>query len=168
MPLKPGILQQPLVYTNQSRHQPYYLSTYLMFAGFTLSLILLTLAQLIFFSFKQLRCERITLHKNLFASYMLTAVVKIIYFATSVLNGHVLIENPAWCQVLHVLAEYAPSCNFFWMFCEGLYLYTVLVWTFRSGKRFLYLCCAIGWGVPLILTTIYAAVRSQYKEHTLR
>ncbi|GAB1605604.1 calcitonin receptor-like [Argonauta hians] len=146
----------------------HYMSTYLMFGCFTVSIILLTLGEVIFFSFKQLRCDRITLHKNLFASYILTALLKIIYFSTSVLNGDVLLRNPVWCQVLHVLAEFAPSCNFLWMFCEGLYLYTVLVWTFRSGKRFLYMCCAIGWGLPLILTVIYAVARSQYKSHSTR
>ncbi|XP_060562984.1 calcitonin gene-related peptide type 1 receptor-like [Ruditapes philippinarum] len=51
-------------------------------------------------------------------------------------------------------------CNFLWMFCEGLYLNTIMVYALSSGKILIFSCNAIGWGLPVIFTTIYAVIRS--------
>lgn len=140
---------------------------YGMFAGFSLSIILLTIAQLIFFSFKQLRCDRITLHKNLFASYILTGLTKIIYLASVTTEPTILFENPIWCRVLQIFQEYAVACNFAWMLCEGFYLHTVLVWPFHTGKKLIYLCCGIGWGIPFLLALFYTIFRFQSENNIM-
>ena len=44
--------------------------------------------------FRQLRCDRITIHKNLFLSYVLTGVSWILYYIFVALDGDVLIDNP--------------------------------------------------------------------------
>ena len=55
-----------------------------------------------------------------------------------------------------MLAQYLTTCNFFWMFCEGLYLHTVVVVAFVSGNKLLIACCVIGWG-ELALAADFAA-----------
>ncbi len=50
-----------------------------------------------------------------------------------------------WCQALHAITQYFVSCNFFWMFCEGFYLHTIIVVAFVKGKKLLIGCFIIGW-----------------------
>ncbi|XP_050418804.1 calcitonin gene-related peptide type 1 receptor isoform X2 [Patella vulgata] len=139
---------------------------YVFIAGYCLSLILLTISLVIFFAFRQLRCERITIHKNLFFSYLFTGITWILYFTMVVLHGDVIVANPTWCRGLHIIAQYCTVCNFAWMFCEGVYLHTIMVQAFRSGKTLLICCIVLGWSVPLILTAVYAGVRGSFYEHS--
>ncbi|XP_041367456.1 calcitonin receptor-like [Gigantopelta aegis] len=138
---------------------------YVFIVGFSLSILLLLISLAIFFSFRQLRCERLTLHKNLFISYLLTGISWILFHVFVTLDGNVIIDNPLWCQVMHVFAQYSTVSNFAWMFCEGLYLHTIMVQAFRTGKGLLISCFAIGWGVPLLLTIIYTSLRATISEH---
>ncbi|KAL3832587.1 hypothetical protein ACJMK2_024219 [Sinanodonta woodiana] len=128
-------------------------------AGFSLSLLMLAISLCIFFRFKQLRCDRITIHKNLFVSYVFTGVSWLPYYFLVSLDGHTQLENPLWCQALFVATQYFTACNFLWMFCEGLYLNTIMVYAFNSGKVLISSCYVIGWLLPLVLTGIYAGVR---------
>lgn len=50
-----------------------------------------------------------------------------------------------WCQVLHIITQYLVAVNFSWMFCEGLYLHTIIVVAFATGKKLLVSCLVIGW-----------------------
>lgn len=45
------------------------------------------------------------------------------------------------------------------MFCEGLYLHTLLVIAFVSEEKILKWFYGIGWGIPLLLTIVYASAR---------
>ena len=44
--------------------------------------------------FRQLHCDRIRIHINLFLSYLLTGVTWILYYVLVMLDGFVLLENP--------------------------------------------------------------------------
>ncbi|CAM1323257.1 CALCRL (predicted), partial [Pycnogonum litorale] len=68
------------------------------------------------------------------------------------------------CQILHVFVHYFLVCNYLWMFCEGLFLLTILVIAFVSESTLIIWFYFIGWGVPIILTAIYAAVRATSTE----
>lgn len=46
------------------------------------------------------------------------------------------------------------------MFCEGLYLHTLLVVAFVSEKKILKWFYLIGWGIPAIFAIAYAAFRA--------
>ncbi|XP_045169201.2 calcitonin receptor-like isoform X2 [Mercenaria mercenaria] len=140
---------------------------YIFIGGFSLSLVMLIISLAIFFRFKQLRCERITIHKNLFISYVLTGTAWILYYILVALDGDVLLHNPVWCRILHVLCQYFTVCNFLWMFCEGLYINTIMVYAFSSGKKLILSCYVIGWGVPLLLTGIYAGIRNNTFHQTV-
>ncbi|XP_005093780.3 calcitonin receptor [Aplysia californica] len=141
---------------------------YLFIAGASLSLILLTISLVIFYGFRQLRCDRVTIHKNLFISYIFTALTWIIYYRAVVLDGDVIIANPVWCQFLHVLAQYFTTTNFSWMFCEGLYLHIIMAHALRTGKKLIKCLVIGGWGVPFLLTVVYGAVRggAQTQAHS--
>ncbi|XP_052236197.1 calcitonin gene-related peptide type 1 receptor-like [Dreissena polymorpha] len=118
---------------------------YIYIGGFSFSLVMLLLSLAIFLRFKQLRCDRIKIHVNLFLSYLFTGVSWILYFVLVTLDGKVLIENPLWCRMLHVLCQYFLVCNFLWMFCEGLYLNTIIMCALTVGRKLLIFCYVIGW-----------------------
>ena len=44
--------------------------------------------------FRQLHCERVTLHKHLFTSYVLNGLAWILYYTQAALNAAVLADNP--------------------------------------------------------------------------
>ncbi|CAB1320522.1 unnamed protein product, partial [Coregonus sp. 'balchen'] len=74
-----------------------------------------------------LSCQRITLHKNLFVSYVLNSALTLIYLIAVVNNTDVVERNPVGCKVLHFFHMYMLGCNYFWMLCEGIYLHTLIV-----------------------------------------
>ena len=53
-----------------------------------------------------------------------------------------------------MLAQYLTTCNFFWMFCEGLYLHTVVVVAFVSGNKLAHCLLVSSDGVSLHLQWI--------------
>ncbi|XP_060081543.1 calcitonin gene-related peptide type 1 receptor-like [Ylistrum balloti] len=141
---------------------------FLFIAGYSLSIVLLTVSLVVFLCYKQLRCGRVSIHKNLFLSYVFTGITWILYYSLVAMDGQVMFENSLWCQILRVLAEYFTGCNFAWMFCEGLYLHTTLLKALSTGKTLLLVCYATGWGVPVVLTAIYAGVRGNADDCTAR
>ncbi|XP_062589322.1 calcitonin gene-related peptide type 1 receptor-like isoform X1 [Saccostrea cucullata] len=140
---------------------------YVTIALFCLSFVLISVSLIIFFKFRQLRCDRITIHKNLFISYLITDLFYLVYLSVINFSEDVVLHNPGWCQALHVVTQYAIVCNFAWMFCEGLYLHTVMMSAFTSGKSVIIACLVIGWGVPVPLTIIYAAIRTSLNDNTI-
>ncbi|XP_076461808.1 calcitonin receptor-like [Babylonia areolata] len=144
-----------------------FIPVYIFLGGFSLSIVMLLISLAIFMAFSQLRCERITVHKNLFLSYIMTGVSWIMYYTLVTLDGDVQHANPVWCQALHVLTQYSTTCNFAWMFCEALYLHVIMTHTFRTGDILIRALLFTGWGCPFILTVIYAAVRGGKKHNTL-
>jgi PDF receptor len=47
---------------------------------------------------------------------------------------------------------------FMWMFIEGLYLHNVVTVTVFQGRFPLTLYGILGWGTPVIMTTVWAVV----------
>jgi len=71
------------------------------------------------------------------------------------------IHFQAWCKVLHVLVHYFMVANYFWMFCEGFYLHTLLVLAFiRSDSALLKGFYVFGWAGPLLPILIYVYFRA--------
>jgi pituitary adenylate cyclase-activating polypeptide type I receptor len=48
-----------------------------------------------------------------------------------------------------VFFHYCVVSNYFWLFIEGLYLFTLLVETFFPERRYFYWYTIIGWGRSL-------------------
>lgn len=127
--------------------------------GYSLSLIALLISLFIFCYFRALQCKRTTIHKNLFLSFLINNIFWIIWYLQVVQKPDVLVSNKLWCQFLHIIVHYFMVSNYFWMFCEGLYLHTILVVAFVSESRLMKWFYFSGWGIPLLLTVLYAILR---------
>ncbi|XP_078390655.1 calcitonin gene-related peptide type 1 receptor-like [Cetorhinus maximus] len=122
----------------------------------------LLLSLCIFFYFKSLSCQRISLHKSLFISYILNSIVTIIWL-TAVANDQELVaRNPVACKVLLFIHLYLTGCNYFWMLCEGIYLHTLIIVAVFVEEQQLFWYYMLGWGFPLVPATIHVVARSKY------
>lgn len=137
---------------------------YLTLIGHGLSLIALLISLGIFFHFNSLSCQRITLHKNLFFSFVLNSIVTIISLTAVANNQELVQQNPVSCKVSQFIHLYLFGCNYFWMLCEGIYLHTLIVVAVFAEKQHLMWYYLLGWGFPLIPACIHAIARSYYYD----
>nr|XP_050866511.1 calcitonin gene-related peptide type 1 receptor-like isoform X1 [Vespula vulgaris]XP_050866512.1 calcitonin gene-related peptide type 1 receptor-like isoform X1 [Vespula vulgaris]XP_050866513.1 calcitonin gene-related peptide type 1 receptor-like isoform X1 [Vespula vulgaris]XP_050866514.1 calcitonin gene-related peptide type 1 receptor-like isoform X1 [Vespula vulgaris]XP_050866515.1 calcitonin gene-related peptide type 1 receptor-like isoform X1 [Vespula vulgaris] len=128
--------------------------------GYAISLVALLLSLVILTYFRSLRCARITLHMNLFVSFVLNNALWLIWYRFVVANTNLLLTNSIICRLLHVLLHYFLLTNYAWMLCEGFYLHTLLVLAFTSEHRLVNWLMALGWSMPGIIVTIYAILRA--------
>ncbi|CAL8307194.1 unnamed protein product [Merluccius merluccius] len=135
---------------------------YLVLIGHGLSLTSLFISLAIFFHFKTLSCQRITLHKNLFFSFVLNSGITIIWFTTVANRPDPMESNPVSCKVIMFIHLYLMSCNYFWMLCEGIYLHTLIVVAVFAEKQHLMWYYLLGWGFPLVPALIHAVARYCY------
>uniref|UniRef100_A0ABD2XA49 Calcitonin receptor n=1 Tax=Trichogramma kaykai TaxID=54128 RepID=A0ABD2XA49_9HYME len=127
--------------------------------GYSISLVALLLSLGILTYFRSLRCARITLHMNLFASFAMNNALWLIWYG-SVVNTELLFNNSIMCRILHVILHYFLLTNYAWMLCEGFYLHTILVSAFTSDRRLVKWLMALGWSVPAVIIVIYTSLRS--------
>ncbi|XP_072303407.1 calcitonin gene-related peptide type 1 receptor [Eucyclogobius newberryi] len=139
-----------------------YILFYMAIVGHALSIASLLVSLAIFFYFRSLSCQRITLHKNLFVSYVLNSALTILYLVAVVNNPAVVERNPAGCKVLHFFHMYMLGCNYFWMLCEGIYLHTLIVVAVFAEEQHLHWYYLLGWGFPLVPASIHAVARKTY------
>uniref|UniRef100_A0A3P8VZY4 Calcitonin gene-related peptide type 1 receptor n=1 Tax=Cynoglossus semilaevis TaxID=244447 RepID=A0A3P8VZY4_CYNSE len=145
-----------------SKLQSAYILFYMAIVGHALSIASLLISLAIFFYFRSLSCQRITLHKNLFCSYVLNSALTIIYLVGVVNKPEVVVRNPAGCKVLHFFHMYMLGCNYFWMLCEGIYLHTLIVVAVFAEEQHLHWYYLLGWGFPLVPASIHAVARKKY------
>ncbi|NXR71034.1 CALRL protein, partial [Pycnonotus jocosus] len=120
---------------------------YLAIIGHGLSIASLLISLGIFFYFKSLSCQRITLHKNLFFSFVCNSVVTIISLTAIANNQELVATNPVSCKVSQFIYLYLMGCNYFWMLCEGIYLHTLIVVAVFAEKQHLMWYYLLGWGM---------------------
>ncbi|CAL4075654.1 unnamed protein product, partial [Meganyctiphanes norvegica] len=133
-------------------------------AGYSISLVALCISLFIFCFFRSLKCTRVNIHKNLFVSFIINNAMWLIWYKCVLEDTDVLLDNTVWCQLLHMLVQYFMVANYFWMFCEGLYLHTLLVVAFVAEDRIMKWFIMVGWMVPVFFATIYAICRSLDSE----
>ncbi|EDL13992.1 calcitonin receptor isoform 1a precursor [Mus musculus] len=139
-----------------------YVLYYLALVGHSLSIAALVASMLIFWIFKNLSCQRVTLHKHMFLTYILNSIIIIIHLVEVVPNGDLVRRDPISCKVLHFLHQYMMSCNYFWMLCEGIYLHTLIVMAVFTDEQRLRWYYLLGWGFPIVPTIIHAITRALY------
>nr|XP_014340300.1 PREDICTED: calcitonin gene-related peptide type 1 receptor isoform X2 [Latimeria chalumnae] len=136
-----------------------YILYYLAISGHGLSIVSLLISLGIFSYFKSLSCQRITLHKNLFLSFLLNSIVTIIWFSAVANNQMLVARNPIGCKVLQFLCLYLMGSNYFWMLCEGIYLHTLIIVAVFVEEQQLSWYYILGWGFPVIPGIIHAVAR---------
>ncbi|GLD47224.1 calcitonin gene-related peptide type 1 receptor-like isoform X1 [Lates japonicus] len=116
----------------------------------------------IFFHFKSLSCQRITLHKNLFVSFVLNSVITVVLLTTMAKTQGHMNNSSVSCKLLQFIHYYLLSCNYFWMLCEGIYLHTLIVVAVFAEKQHLIWYYLLGWGFPLVPAVIHSIARQCY------
>ncbi|XP_073438301.1 pituitary adenylate cyclase-activating polypeptide type I receptor isoform X2 [Dendrobates tinctorius] len=145
----------------------YFLSVKALYTvGYSTSLVALTTAMVILCRFRKLHCTRNFIHMNLFVSFILRAISvfikdEVLYAEQDSNHCHV---STVECKAVMVFFHYCVMSNYFWLFIEGLYLFTLLVETFFPERRYFYWYTIIGWGTPLICVTIWAVLRLHFDD----
>ncbi|KAM6452947.1 pituitary adenylate cyclase-activating polypeptide type I receptor isoform 2-T3 [Liasis olivaceus] len=145
----------------------YYLSVKALYTvGYSTSLVSLTTAMVILCRFRKLHCTRNFIHMNLFVSFILRAIS--VFIKDGVLyaeqdSNHCFISTVE-CKAVMVFFHYCVMSNYFWLFIEGLYLFTLLVETFFPERRYFYWYTIIGWGTPTICVTVWAVLRLHFDD----
>ncbi|KAF7245068.1 Calcitonin gene-related peptide type 1 receptor [Varanus komodoensis] len=98
---------------------------------------------------RSLSCQRITLHKNLFFSFVCNSIVTIICLTGVANNQQLVAANPVGCKVAQFFHLYLMVCNYFWMLCEGIYLHTLIVVAVFAEKQHLLWYYLLGWEAML-------------------
>ncbi|KAM9328349.1 calcitonin gene-related peptide type 1 receptor [Pholidichthys leucotaenia] len=135
---------------------------YLVMIGHGLSLLSLLISLAIFFHFKSLSCQRITLHKNLFFSFVLNSITTVVWLITVIRKEGHMYHDFASCKLLMFIHLYLLSCNYFWMLCEGIYLHTLIVVAVFAEKQHLVWYYLLGWGFPLVPAVLHSIARHFY------
>ncbi|GCC20416.1 hypothetical protein chiPu_0018976, partial [Chiloscyllium punctatum] len=89
---------------------------YSAITGHVISIICLLLALSIFCYFKSLSCQRISLHKNLFVSYILNSIVSIIWLQVVANNQDLISRNPvslSWFPLIPAIIHAAARSKYF-------------------------------------------------------
>ncbi|XP_043989980.1 adenylate cyclase activating polypeptide 1a (pituitary) receptor type I isoform X6 [Gambusia affinis] len=134
--------------------------------GYSTSLVSLTTAMVILCRFRKLHCTRNFIHMNLFVSFILRAIS--VFIKDGVLypkedSEHCFMLTVA-CKAVMIFFHYCVMSNYFWLFIEGLYLFTLLVETFFPERRYFYWYTIVGWGTPTICVTIWAVLRLHFHD----
>ncbi|XP_036397456.1 growth hormone releasing hormone receptor 2 [Megalops cyprinoides] len=145
--------------------QKYFAAVKLIYTiGYGMSLASLISAIVVFCTFRKLLCTRTYIHLNLFSSFILRGVA--VFVKDAVLfadesTDHCTVST-AGCKAAVALFQYCVMANFFWLLVEGLYLHTLLVFTFTQERRIFWWYTLIGWGSPTLTIVIWALFKSQY------
>ncbi|KAM8713057.1 hypothetical protein ACLKA7_013383 [Drosophila subpalustris] len=133
------------------------LSAIIYACGYFISFATLVVALIIFLSFKDLRCLRNTIHANLFLTYITSALLWILTLFLQVITTE---SSQAGCITLVIMFQYFYLTNFFWIFVEGLYLYTLVVQTFSSENISFVIYALIGWGCPAVCILFWSIAKA--------
>ncbi|XP_058482358.1 adenylate cyclase activating polypeptide 1a (pituitary) receptor type I isoform X3 [Solea solea] len=154
-------------YDNTTKPDMYYASVKALYTvGYSTSLVSLTTAMAILCRFRKLHCTRNFIHMNLFVSFMLRAIS--VFIKDGVLyaqeDSDHCFEHTVACKAVMVFFHYCVMSNYFWLFIEGLYLFTLLVETFFPERRYFYWYTIVGWGTPTICVTVWAVLRLHFHD----
>ncbi|XP_078521419.1 pituitary adenylate cyclase-activating polypeptide type I receptor isoform X2 [Lissotriton helveticus] len=153
--------------TSSENQDYYYLAVKALYTvGYSTSLVALTTAMVILCRFRKLHCTRNFIHMNLFVSFILRAIS--VFIKDEMLyaekdSNHCSVPTVG-CKAVMVFFHYCVMSNYFWLFIEGLYLFTLLVETFFPERRYFYWYTIIGWGTPTICVTIWAVLRLHFDD----
>ena len=127
--------------------------------GHVLSLLSLLAAGLVFTCNESLHCGRVSVHLNLFLSFILTNLCWLVWDNAVLPFSSLWLDNPVWCRIFNLVITYFTITTYFWMLCEGGYLQMVLFNTFETDKNRLRVLMILGWGLPALCVVPYGVFR---------
>ncbi|KAM4571474.1 calcitonin gene-related peptide type 1 receptor-like isoform 1-T1 [Fundulus diaphanus] len=136
---------------------------YVAMAGQGISIVSLIVSLVIFSYLNSLSCQRISLHKNMFTSFILNSVFIMGWLSMSMKGNETISAiNPVICKILATLVQYTSTSIYFWMLCEGIYLHTLIIVAVFVGEQQLFWYYILGWVFPIVPALTYAAARGFY------
>ncbi|XP_064407434.1 adhesion G protein-coupled receptor L3-like [Halichondria panicea] len=123
------------------------------YVGCSISIFFLLLSIVYFLTLRKELLARVHnfIHLNLSISLLLGYVVFLLGVETAV-------ANKVACVFVAALLHYLFTTVFFWMLCEGIMLYLMLVLVFNRISKKWWIFFIIGWGVPVIPVAISAGI----------
>ncbi|TRY99878.1 hypothetical protein DNTS_003655 [Danionella cerebrum] len=116
---------------------------------------------------RKLLCMRTYVHLNLFSTFILRAlavfVKDAVLFSDETLDHCTVSTN--LCKAVVTFFQFCVLSNFSWLLMEGLYLHTLLVFTFAHKRTFFWCYTLIGWGTPSVTITIWMLLKRKYDNH---
>ena len=70
-----------------------------------------------------------------------------------------------WCRLITTLDYWAMTATFYWLLIEGIQLYTLLVVTILSVKKYFYSYLIFGWGVSWLSIITWVIVKIKYENN---
>ncbi|KAJ1062787.1 hypothetical protein K5549_004816 [Capra hircus] len=115
---------------------------------------------------RKLHCTRNFIHMNLFVSFMLRAISVFIkdWILYAEQDSNHCFVSTVECKAVMVFFHYCVVSNYFWLFIEGLYLFTLLVETFFPERRYFCWYIIIGWGTPTVCVSVWAMLRLYFDD----
>ncbi|XP_041056005.1 secretin receptor isoform X1 [Carcharodon carcharias] len=153
--------------TSKIVKRAYYMNVKIMYTmGYSTSFISLSIAIAILGLFRKLHCTRNYIHMHLFVSYILRAIS--IFIKDSVLFSSEDLQHcnsySVECKVVIVFFQYCNMANFSWLLVEALYLYTALVVSVFSERKYFWRYIVLGWGAPAIFIISWSIARQIYEN----
>lgn len=136
---------------------------YIAFGGSLVSFVFLAIALYIFVHYRSLHCSRLSVHKNLIVALMLTNISMLIIAEPSVTQRqHFVYRDVNWlCKLLIFLQVNGRLSSIMWTWNEGFYLHNRITISVFDSKAPFKLLHMMGWGVPLVLSIIWAVLTEQ-------
>lgn len=135
-------------------------------AGYSLSLITLTIAITIFCLFRKLHCTRNYIHIQMFISFILRAIF--IFIRDSLLftdeEFYYCDNYTVACKVVLMFSNYSILANYSWLLVEGHFLFTLVSRSFFSLKKHLTWYIVLSWGVPFIVIVSWGCAKYFYED----
>uniref|UniRef100_A0A3Q3MT81 Growth hormone releasing hormone receptor 2 n=1 Tax=Labrus bergylta TaxID=56723 RepID=A0A3Q3MT81_9LABR len=134
--------------------------------GYGLSLAALLVAVLLFCSFRKLLCTRNYIHLNLFLTFILRSVAvfvkDFVLFADKSTN-HCTVSTVG-CKAAVSFFHFCVLSNFCWLLVEGLYLQTLLIFTFTQTSKIFRIYFSVGWGTPSVNVVIWVLLKTHLDD----
>uniref|UniRef100_A0A8C4DMH6 Growth hormone releasing hormone receptor 2 n=1 Tax=Dicentrarchus labrax TaxID=13489 RepID=A0A8C4DMH6_DICLA len=134
--------------------------------GYGVSLAALLVAALVFCCFRKLLCTRNYIHLNLFVTFMLRSLA--VFIKDSVLFADKSMDHctvsTLRCKAAVTFFHFCVLSNFSWLLVEGLYLQTLLLFTFAQTRKLFWIYAPIGWGTPSVTVVIWALLKHQLDD----
>lgn len=125
----------------------------LTFIGCAISAVALLAAIVVFQCFRNMKSDRVLIHKNLCGCLLIAEVI--------FMCGIDQTQDRILCGVIAGLLHYFFLAAFAWMFLEGFHLYAMLVEVFESERPRARWYCAAAYAAPALVVFASAAVYPQ-------